>query len=43
MRLGTQTHNSRALLDSLERILDLVQPSLRGEYSVVRVVGIPKL
>ena len=43
MCLRSQSNGCRALLDCFERVLDLVQPTLRREYGVVRIVGVPEL
>jgi hypothetical protein len=43
MCLAPQANSSRALLDSLKRVFDLVQPTLGREDGVVRVVCIPEL
>lgn len=43
MCLRSQTYGSRTLLHGLERILDLMQPALRGENGVIRVVCVAEL
>ena len=43
MGLGSQSYGRRALLDGLERVLDLVQSALGREDGVIRIVRVPKL
>lgn len=43
MRFGAQADRGRSLLYGFQGILDLMQPSLRRENCVVRIVGIPEL
>lgn len=40
---ASQSDGGRALLDRLERVLDLVQAALRRKDSVIGVVGVPEL
>lgn len=43
MRLRSEAHSSRTLLNGLECILYLVESALRRKDSVIRVVSVPEL